>query len=211
MTETKNCEIINIDNEFDNAIKLAKKLYLEGSVFIYPTDTIYGIGANPFNHEAVEKINKIKRRDLGKRHILLIDSIENLLKYVEIKSERHLDFLLSIWPNPVSVVLPLNSNTKKLLGIQTASFRIPNHRFCLKLLSELNMPLISTSVNYSGQEPIIEPSMIKEEFSSLTDAIFYTNKKLYIEASTLIDLNDSKPVLLREGKFKFEDILKKFK
>ncbi len=211
MTETKNCEIINIDNEFDNAIKLAKKLYLEGSVFIYPTDTIYGIGANPFNHEAVEKINKIKRRDLGKRHILLIDSIENLLKYVEIKSERHLDFLLSIWPNPVSVVLPLNSNTKKLLGIQTASFRIPNHRFCLKLLSELNMPLISTSVNYSGQEPLIEPSMIKEEFSSLTDAIFYTNKKLYIEASTLIDLNDSKPVLLREGKFKFEDILKKFK
>lgn len=211
MTETKNCEIINIDNEFDNAIKLAKKLYLEGSVFIYPTDTIYGIGANPFNHEAVEKINKIKRRDLGKRHILLIDSIENLLKYVEIKSERHLDFLLSIWPNPVSVVLPLNLNTKKLLGIQTASFRIPNHRFCLKLLSELNMPLISTSVNYSGQEPLIEPSMIKEEFSSLTDAIFYTNKKLYIEASTLIDLNDSKPVLLREGKFKFEDILKKFK
>ena len=211
MTETKNCEIINIDKEFDSAIKLAKKLYLEGSVFIYPTDTIYGIGANPFNHDAVEKINKIKRRDLGKRYILLIDSIENLLKYVDIKSERHLDFLLSIWPNPVSVVLPLNSNTKKLLGIQTASFRIPNHRFCLKLLSELNMPLISTSVNYSGQEPLIEPSMIKEEFSSLTDAIFYTNKKLYIEASTLIDLNDSKPVLLREGKFKFEDILKKFK
>jgi L-threonylcarbamoyladenylate synthase len=211
MIETKNCEIINIDNEFDNAIKLAKKLYLEGSVFIYPTDTIYGIGANPFNHEAVEKIGKIKRRDLGKRYILLIDSIENLLKYVEIKSERHLDFLLSIWPNPVSVVLPLNSNTKKLLGIQTASFRIPNYRFCQKLLSELNMPLISTSVNYSGQEPLIEPSMIKEEFSSLTDAIFYTNKKLYIEASTLIDLNDSKPILLREGKFKFEDILKKFK
>jgi L-threonylcarbamoyladenylate synthase len=211
MVETKNCEIINIDKGFDNAVQLAKKLYLEGRIFIYPTDTIYGIGANPFNQEAVDKINKIKGRDLGKRYILLINSIENLVKYVEIRSEKHLDFLLSIWPNPVSVVLPLNSNTKKLLGVQTASFRIPNERFCLKLLAELQMPLISTSVNYSGQEPLIEPSVIKDEFSSLTDAIFYTDKKLYIEASTLIDLNDSKPVLLREGKFKFEDILIKFK
>ena len=210
MIGTKNCEIINIDKEFENAVQLAKRLYLEGKVFIYPTDTIYGIGANPFNHDAVEKINKIKGRELGKRYILLINSIENLVKYVELKSEKHLDFLLSIWPNPVSVVLPLNSNSKRLLGAQTASFRIPNERFCMKLLSELQMPLISTSVNYTGQEPLVEPSVIKDEFSSLTDAIFYTDKKLYIEASTLIDLNDSKPVLLREGKFRFEHILKKF-
>ena len=210
MIETKDCEIINIDKEFENAVQLAKRLYLEGKVFIYPTDTIYGIGANPFNHDAVEKINKIKGRELGKRYILLINSIENLVKYVELKSEKHLDFLLSIWPNPVSVVLPLNSNSKRLLGAQTASFRIPNERFCMKLLSELQMPLISTSVNYTGQEPLVEPSVIKDEFSALTDAIFYTDKKLYIEASTLIDLNDSKPVLLREGKFRFEHILKKF-
>jgi L-threonylcarbamoyladenylate synthase len=210
MVDDKKCEIINIDQAFDAALDLAKKLYLEGSVFIYPTDTIYGIGANPFNMEAVEKINRIKGRDLGKSYILLINSIENLLKYVEIKSEKHLDFLLSIWPNPVSVVLPLNSNAKRLLGTQTASFRIPNHRFCLKLLAELQMPLISTSVNLAGEKPLIEPSIIRDEFSSMTDAIFYTDKKSYIEASTLIDLNDSKPVLLREGKFKYEDILKKF-
>jgi L-threonylcarbamoyladenylate synthase len=211
MVENNKCEIINIDQAFDEALKLAKKLYLNGSVFIYPTDTIYGIGGNPFNIEAVEKINRLKGRDLGKRYILLINSIENLLKYVEMKSEKHLDFLLSIWPNPVSVVLPLNTNTKRLLGAQTASFRIPNHRFCLKLLAELQMPLISTSVNLAGEKPLIEPSIIRDEFSSMTDAIFYTDKKSYIEASTLIDLNDSKPVLLREGKFKFEDILNKFK
>ena len=208
--ENKKCEIINIDKAFNDALILAKKLYLEGSVFIYPTDTIYGIGGNPFNMEAVKRINRAKGRDLGKRYILLINSIENLLKYVEIKSEKHLDFLLSIWPNPVSVVLPLNMNTKRLLGTQTASFRIPNHRFCLKLLAELQMPLISTSVNLAGEKPLIEPSIIRDEFSSQADAIFYTDKKSYIETSTLIDLNDSKPVLLREGKFKFEDILRKF-
>lgn len=211
MTETKNCTIINIDEDFDKAVQLAKKLYLEGSVFIYPTDTVYGFGANPFNEEAVEKVNQLKGRQAGKKYILLVNNIDNLLKYVEIKSERHLDFLLSIWPNPVSVVLTLKPDTRRILGIQTAAFRIPNNRFSLKLLGELQMPLISTSVNRAGQPPLVEPSEIKDEFSSYTDAIFYTNKKLYSEASTLIDLNDSKPVLLREGKIKFEDILKNFK
>lgn len=211
MTETKNCEILNVDREFENAVTLAKKMYLDGSVFVYPTDTIYGFGANPFNEDAVNRINEIKGREFGKRYIFLINNIENLQKYVEIKSEKHLDFLLSIWPNPVSAVLTLNEPTKKLLGTGTAVFRIPNNRFCLKLLSELNMPLVSTSVNRSGQDPMVEPSLIKDEFSSQVNAIFYTDKKLYIEASTIIDLNDTSPVLLREGKFKFEDILKKFK
>ncbi len=210
MIETKKCTIINIDEHFDKAVQLAKKLYLEGSVFVYPTDTMYGFGANPFNEEAVEKVNQLKGRESGKKYILLVNNIENLLKYVEIKSEKHLDFLLSIWPNPVSVVLTLRADARKILGIQTAAFRIPNNRFCLKLLGELQMLLISTSVNHSGQAPLLEPSEIKDEFSSYTDAIFYTNKKLYSEASTLIDLNDSKPVLLREGKFKFENILKNF-
>lgn len=211
MTETKNCEFLNVDRDFDNAVSLAKKMYLDGSVFVYPTDTIYGFGANPFNEDSINRINEIKGREFGKRYIFLINNIENLQKYVEIKSEKHLDFLLSIWPNPVSVVLTLNEPTRKLLGTGTAVFRVPNNRFCLKLLSELNMPLVSTSVNRSGQEPMVEPSLIKEEFSSQVNAIFYTDKKLYIEASTIIDLNDTSPVLLREGKFKFEDILKKFK
>ncbi|HKI78932.1 MAG TPA: L-threonylcarbamoyladenylate synthase [Ignavibacteriaceae bacterium] len=211
MFNVKNCEYLNVDNNFDNSIQLAKKLYLEGSVFVYPTDTIYGFGGNPFNEDAIKKINNIKGRSSRKKYILLINNIENLLRYVELKSETHIDFLLSIWPNPVSVVLPLNSNAKNLLGTQTAAFRIPNSRFCLKLLAELQMPLISTSVNKAGENPLLEPSLIKDEFSSLIDAIFYTERKSFIKASTLIDLNDSRPVLLREGKFKFEEILGKYK
>ncbi len=207
---TKNAELINIDSDFDKAVQQAKKLYLEGSVFIYPTDTIYGFGANPFNIEAVKRIDEIKHREHGKMYILLINSIESLIKYIEIKSENHLDFLLNLWPNPVSVVLTLNSKTSEILGTETAAFRIPNHRFCVKLTSELQMPIISTSVNRSNQPPMVDPSVIADEFSSETEAIFYSDKKCYYEASTLIDLSDSVPKLLREGKIKFEDILEKF-
>ena len=208
--EVKDALIINIDENFDEAIRKAEKLYLQGTVFIYPTDTIYGFGANPFNEEAVARINEIKGREIGKMYILLIDSIESLLKYIDVKSENHLDFLLSIWPNPVSVILNLNAKTSQLLGHETAAFRMPNHRFCLRLLSKLKMPIISTSVNRSNKMPMVEHSLIKDEFAAEVDAIFYSEKKSFFEASTLIDLSGSTPQKVREGKIKFEDLLQKF-
>jgi L-threonylcarbamoyladenylate synthase len=210
MILSKNAVMISVDKNIDLAVQKAKKLFLEGSIFVYPTDTVYGLGANPFNEVAVGRIDEIKHRENHKPYIMLVNSIETLLKYVEIKSEKHLDFLLSIWPNPVSVVLLLNSKTNEILGVETAAFRIPNNRFCLKLTSELEMPLISTSVNRSGQPPVVESSVIYDEFSSEIDAIFHTNKKSFYSVSTLIDLSDSVPVLIRSGKIKFEDLLDKF-
>ena len=210
MSDSQIAQLINIDKKLDTAIIKAKKFYLEGTIFIYPTDTIYGFGANPFNEDAVRRIDYIKGRKNTKPYILLIDGIDTLVKYVDIKNEKHLDFLLTIWPNPVSVVLNLNRKTQSILDQNTAAFRIPNHRFCLKFLQEIKMPLISTSVNRSDTEPLTEVSLIKDTFSSEVEAIFYTEKKSFIKASTLIDLSDSNPVLIREGKIKFQDILEKF-
>jgi L-threonylcarbamoyladenylate synthase len=210
MISTKGAELINIDKKLEAAINKAKKYYLEGTVFIYPTDTIYGFGANPFNEDAVKRIDYIKGRNETKRYILLIDSIDTLTKYVDIQNEKHLDFLLAIWPNPVSVVLNLNKKTQSILKQNTAAFRIPHQRFCLKLLEQIKMPLVSTSVNKADMEPLMELSVIKDTFISEVDAIFYTEKKSYFKASTLIDLSNSHPVLLREGKIKFEDLIEKF-
>jgi L-threonylcarbamoyladenylate synthase len=206
----KSDKLINIDSDIDIAVKQAGKIYFEGGVFIYPTDTIYGFGANPFNEEAVNRVNEIKGREAGKWHILLIDGINNLLKYVELKSEKDMDFLISIWPNPVSVILNLNNKTRSILKRNTAAFRIPNHRFCQKLLSEIKMPLISTSVNRNTQAPITEPSLIKDKFASEVEAVFFTEKKSFYNASTIIDLCDAKLKLVREGKIKFEELLAKY-
>jgi L-threonylcarbamoyladenylate synthase len=117
--------------------------------------------------------------------------------------------LLSVWPNPVSVVLKLNKKTARILGMETAAFRIPNNRFCLKFLDAVNMPVISTSVNRSNEKPLFDPSLIRDEFGSEVDTIFYTNKKLIHEYSTIIDLSNNKLSLIREGKIKFDDLIKK--
>lgn len=210
MIKTENGNLISIDDDIDKAVIEAKKLYLEGTVFIHPTDTIYGFSANPFNDEAVKKIDEIKQRTNDKKYILLVNKVDCLLKYVELTSEKHLDFLISIWPNSVSVVLKLNKKTAEILKTQTAAFRIPNHRFCLKLLSEINMPMVSTSANRSNKKPLNDPFLIQEEFGSEVRAIFYSEKKSFYESSTLINLVSTEPVLLREGKIKFNDLMEKF-
>lgn len=210
MIESKSSELVNIDNNIEEAVQKAKKLYLEGTIFIHPTDTIYGFAANPFNEEAVKRIDEIKLRSSGKKYIFLINNIDNLLTYTDIHPEKHLDFLLSIWPNPVSVVLKLNKKTAGILNIETAAFRIPNNRFCLKFLNAVNMPVISTSVNRSSEKPLFDHILIQEEFGSEVDTIFYTDKKSVHTYSTVIDLSNNKLKLIREGKIKFDDLLKKF-
>lgn len=209
MVKSSKPNVINIDKNIDKAVKTAKEIFLSGGIFIYPTDTIYGFGANPFNEDAKLKIGEVKGRLEWKRYIYLIQDVQLLQNYVELTSEKHIDFLLSIWPNPISVVLKLNSKTSEILKSETGAFRVPNNRFCLKLLSELRMPLISTSVNRSGNEPILEPSLIIEEFGNEVDAIFYTETKSYFEASTIIDLSKDNLELIREGKFRMDDLKKK--
>jgi len=207
--EKKKSLLINIDERFEESISIASELFLKGSIFIYPTDTIYGFGGNPFNEMAIKKISEVKGKINWRRYIFLISDIEILKNYADIDSERYLDFLLSIWPNPVSVILKLNKKYQELLQAETGAFRIPNHRFCYKLISELKMPLVSTSVNRTGNEPMNDSSMIIQEFSNEVDAIFYSNKKSYFEASTLIDLSKDEPALIREGRIKFVELMKK--
>jgi len=201
--------LINIDERFEESISIASELFLKGSVFIYPTDTIYGFGGNPFNEMAIKKISEVKGKNNWRRYIFLISDIEMLKSYADINSEKYLDFVLSIWPNPVSIIFKLNKKYQELLQGETGAFRIPNHRFCYKLISEIKMPLISTSVNRTGSEPLNHPSLIIQEFANEVDAIFFSDKKSFFEASTLIDLSKDEPVLVREGKIKFVELMKK--
>ena len=121
MIKTKKSILINIDEKFDESIKLANELFLNGSIFIYPTDTIYGFGGNPFNETAIKKISEVKGKGNWRRYIFLISDIEMLKHYADINSEKYLDFLLSIWPNPVSVILNLNKKYQELLNLETGA------------------------------------------------------------------------------------------
>ncbi len=201
---------INIDRHPRIAVKTITQLFEENKTFIYPTDTIYGIGGNPFNESVIEEINRIKMRDESKSYILLVGNLEILSKYVEFHNKLHKNFLLAIWPAPVSVVLNIKKKFIKEFNRENIAFRIPANKFCLNFLSVINCPVISTSVNRKDEKPIENFKIIKRNFGNQVDGIFYSSRKKSKFASTVIDLTKEKPLLLREGKYSFEMINKVF-
>jgi L-threonylcarbamoyladenylate synthase len=200
--------LINIDEHPESGLVLAAGLYQSGKIFIYPTDTIYGIGGNPFNENVVKRIAAIKGRNEKKQFVWLISDFENLMNYVDITSDGHIDFLQTIWPAPVSVILYLNDRTKKMTAFDTIAVRIPDNKFCQELLMEIKLPLISTSVNRSGEDPVNKIQKITQNFSKDVDAIIYNSQPVKASSSTIIDLTTEKPKLIREGSVKFVELLK---
>ena len=201
---------ISIEKDQKTALQQAAELYYTGKIFIYPTDTIYGIGGNPFDENVMKRIVEIKGRDDKKQFIWLLSDFENLMNYVDIIYESHIEFLQQIWPAPISVILNLNERTRVITKQETVAVRIPEHKFCLSLLKEISRPLISTSVNKSGEKPLTEIDIIVNKFSSDVDAIFYSPENNANKSSTIVDLISKKPILVREGDVKFVDLLKYF-
>lgn len=203
-------KLINIEENPDSALMLATELFHSGKVFIYPTDTIYGLGGNPFDEFVVQRIADIKGRDEKKQFIWLLSDFENVMNYTEIVFENHLEFLQNIWPAPVTVILNLNERTKTIANQETAAIRIPKNDFCLKFLMEISRPLISTSVNRSGNDPVNQIEQIISDFSQDVDAIIFNPQPSEKASSTIIDLTSAQPRLIREGSIKFVELLQKF-
>jgi len=206
---SKSAKLINVDSDIEVAVSEAIKIFQSGGIFIYPTDTIYGFGCNPFNDTALQTLKNLKGRDEQKQYVLLVDSVKTLLKYIDLDDDQIIAMLKNIWPNPISFILNLNYKTKNLLKYDSAAFRIPDNTFCLNLLSKLKAPLVSTSVNFSNQQPLTNYLSINNVFGDRVDAIFFMNENENTGASTLVDLTKKPPKILREGKINFIELWQK--
>jgi L-threonylcarbamoyladenylate synthase len=203
--------ILDINKQLERSIDLAVNLYRSGKIFIYPTDTIYGIGGNPFDENVVNRITEIKGRNEKKQYIWLLSNLESVLNYAELDSEKYYAFLQKIWPAPVSVILNLNERTKQITNFETIAFRVPDNDFCQRLLGEIKQPLISTSVNFSNQKSLVDGKDIIDNFSDIVDAIFFTTESTSKLSSTIIDMTAEEPKLIREGSVKFIELLENLK
>ena len=143
---------INLDRFTNHDINLVAGFLRQGKVIIYPTDTIYGLGCLAGGHEAIDRINKIKKRGQPKPFLVLVDSIMTAKSYCNITPE-HERYLRIIWPGTTTVIL----ENKGLLtdavtaGEPTLAVRLPKNNFLITMLSSLKQPIISTSLNISGQ------------------------------------------------------------
>ena len=170
-----------------------------GEVFLYPTDTVAGIGCDATNETSVAKIFNIKSRDSNKSVSFAFSSIEHMREYVEL-SEKW-DSLLSLFPGGLTLVLNQKAGAPKLHGISTPTIgaRIPDVPWLLKLITRLKVPVVTTSANISGEQPASNFDQTSRTILNGVDFAIPWDGELAGKPSTVISLVDD-AVLLREGK-----------
>lgn len=155
---------------FEDDLKNALKVLRTGGIILYPTDTIWGLGCDPSNKTAIEKIFSIKKRAENKSLILLVNGVAMLERYVrEIPSSAR--EILAASDTPLTIIYPESKNLAPGVCSQDGSvgIRICMDDFASELIERFRKPLVSTSANLSGKEPPAHFGEIEEELFSLVD------------------------------------------
>ena len=187
-------------------IRAAAKVVKRGGLVIYPTETVYGLGCDPFNVGAIEKLIRVKGSRDGPLPILAysLDDVERVAKLSEAARKVGERF----WPGPLTLVL-----LKKLLpdvvtfGLATVGVRVPNHKDALELVRLSGGLLVGTSANKSGVEPPCSAVGAFEQLGSEVDVVLDGGVTEFGVSSTVVDLSGGVPRLLREGVVSFEPVL----
>lgn len=149
----------------------AFKVLQDGGIILYPTDTIWGIGCDAANTDAIQRIYKLKQRDETKSMIILLDSENKLEGYIRDVNPLAYD-LIEYADNPLTLVMPGAKNISPALIAPDGSvgIRITKHPFCQQLIQRLRKPLVSTSANISGSPP---PQYFGQITSEIIDGVDY--------------------------------------
>ncbi|MFZ6034135.1 MAG: L-threonylcarbamoyladenylate synthase [Melioribacter sp.] len=180
-------------------INKAVDVLRSGGVIIYPTDTVYGIGCDIFNHEALERIYTIKQDSGTKLFSFICPDLKDISKYAKV-SDYAYKAMKKLLPGPYTFVLPAAREVPKKLWTKrkTVGIRIPDNKVALMLAKELGNPIISTSVTNRKGEILYDPEEIRLIFNNQIDLMLSVGA-LEGKPSSIIDLSEEEPEIIREG------------
>ncbi|MBA6155154.1 threonylcarbamoyl-AMP synthase [Tenacibaculum sp. S7007] len=172
----------------------------EGKTILYPTDTVWGLGCDATNIEAVKKIYEIKNREESKSLIILVSSIEMLIEYLNEVSDKALEILKEATkPTTIIYNAPKNLADNTIAKDNTIAIRIPKDEFCVDLIEEFGKPIVSTSANISG-EPT--PKSFSEISKAILNSVDYVvdlhQEKKSEKSSRILKIDGDSVIVIRE-------------
>jgi len=180
-------------------INKAVEVLKNGGLIIYPTDTVYGIGCDIYNKQALEKVFQIKNDSESKLFSFVCPNLKDIAKYAKV-SDYAYRTMKHLLPGPYTFILPAAKLVPKLLWSRrkTVGIRVPNNPIALKLVEEFGAPIISTSTTSRKGNILIDPFEIKNVFNSQVD-LMLASGSLNGRPSSIINLSEEKPEVIREG------------
>lgn len=192
---------IHPDNPDRSTLKAVSRMLTRGEICVLPTDTIYGFHCRIDDENALGAVQSLKDRPAGKPMVILIPGPEHLARWqMALPSDAQV-LTGRFWPGPLTVVLPAPAGLPAILtaGSGTMAVRHPGYPILNKLLEFTGVPLISTSVNHAGQDPLLEADRIMVEFGGRFHCLLDAGMLPIRKPSTIVSFATEPPRILRPG------------
>jgi tRNA threonylcarbamoyl adenosine modification protein (Sua5/YciO/YrdC/YwlC family) len=191
---------INPKNPQSRLIRRVMEVLEGGGVIGYPTDTIYGVGCDLFNPEAIRKIHRLKKLEGKKPLSFICSDLKDISQYAYVSNYAY-KMMKRLLPGPYTFILKATKLVPKIAMTKqnTVGIRIPDNPICLALVKELGHPIISTSVYKPDEGLYNDPAEIEERFGKQLNLVI-DGGMIVAEHSSIIDLADDSPRVIRKGK-----------
>ena len=197
-----------LPREIEKGVTILQK----GGVIAFPTDTVYGLGADAFNSTAVERIYEIKNRPKNRQLPLLIADVEQLTTLADPIPEIAWFLARRFWPGGLTLVLPKTDSLPAYLAPEsTIAVRVPDHPVCLAIIQHLGNPIIGTSANISGHPAALTADEVGQQLGGKIDFNINGGKCPGGKESTVVDVTRESPIILRQGIIPSHEIDKAYK
>jgi tRNA threonylcarbamoyl adenosine modification protein (Sua5/YciO/YrdC/YwlC family) len=191
---------INTKNPQKRLTRKVVDVLEQGGVIVYPTDTVYGVGCDLFNPEAIQKIHRLKKMDEKKPLSFICSDLKDISRYAFVSNYAY-KIMKRLLPGAYTFILKATKLVPKIAQTKqkTVGIRIPDNKICLALVKELGHPIISTSVSKPNEGLYNDPAEIEERFGKRLDLVI-DGGVIVAEHSSIIDLTDDFPRVIRVGK-----------
>ncbi|MDB8806038.1 MULTISPECIES: L-threonylcarbamoyladenylate synthase [Romboutsia] len=199
---------IDVNNINVEELKKQAELLKEGKTVIFPTETVYGLGANALDENAVKKIYEAKGRPSDNPlivHIYDREEVRDLAKDISNKAEIVMD---KFWPGPITIILKKKDIVPNTTsgGLDTVAIRMPSHKIARELIKQSGLPIAAPSANMSGRPSPTKGNHVKEEMDGRVSGIVLGGNCDFGLESTVLDLTGEVPMILRPGSITKEDL-----
>lgn len=195
-------------NNNSKKIEIPANIIKQGGIVVFPTETVYGIGTNGLNKEAVERLYKIKKRSLNKPISLLVSNFEMIEKIAKNITEVEYRIMKKFFPGPLTIILSKQDIVPNIVtsGGDTVGIRMPEEETSRKLIEYAGVPIAAPSANISGKPSGIDLQEIIKEFGDKVDYYIDGGKSKIGISSTIVKVENNAIKILREGSISKKEI-----
>ncbi|MBW2591292.1 MAG: threonylcarbamoyl-AMP synthase [Deltaproteobacteria bacterium] len=199
---------INCANPETGIIAEAARIIRNGGVVVFPTRSLYGLGADAFNAKAVNRIFHIKQRPVNKPILVLIKDKDELERFASLVPPAATAIMERIWPGRVSIVFQAKEglSTNLTAGTKKIGIRLPGHNIAYTLVKAAGGPITGTSANLSGSAGCFQINDLDEKIVDSVDLILDAGPLKGGAGSTIVDVTGDAPLILRQGELPAKDI-----